>query len=148
LDYYSSAKIVILPKRLRGTRVKERTAQVLLEVNGEPDSGIEELAESIAQLYAGLIELDVSHIDTVRIGEPPPGAKAGEGLVLGALVVSLVRSAGGLTAVVRMAQDWLRGHSHRSIKLDLDGDVLEVTGLSSDDQRRLISSWIERHAER
>jgi len=33
------------------------------------------------------------------------------------------------------------------VKLELDGDALELTGVSSRDQQRLIELWIERHAE-
>jgi hypothetical protein len=33
--------------------------------------------------------------------------------------------------VVAAVRSWLAGHPQRSIKLELDGDVLELTGLSS-----------------
>jgi hypothetical protein len=36
----------------------------------------------------------------------------------------------------------------RSVKLEIDGDVLEVTGITRRDQRELIQAWIDRHADR
>jgi hypothetical protein len=33
------------------------------------------------------------------------------------------------------------------VKLQLDGDSLELTGISPSDQRELIDLWIARHAE-
>jgi hypothetical protein len=50
-----------------------------------------------------------------------------------------------LAAVVGVARAWL-GHSQpRSIRLELDGDVLELTGLPSDQQRMLADEWLRRH---
>jgi hypothetical protein len=50
--------------------------------------------------------------------------------------------------VARLAlQSWLAGPRQRSVKLELEGDILEVTGMSSADQRRLIANWIARHAD-
>jgi hypothetical protein len=32
------------------------------------------------------------------------------------------------------------------VRLELDGDVLELTGASDDERQRLVDAWIERHA--
>jgi hypothetical protein len=31
------------------------------------------------------------------------------------------------------------------VTLEIDGDKLEVTGLSSEEQQRLINAWLSRH---
>jgi hypothetical protein len=45
-------------------------------------------------------------------------------------------------------RSWLRRDQTRSVKLKLDGDALDLRGLSSGDRLRLIDAWIRRHAEK
>jgi hypothetical protein len=45
-----------------------------------------------------------------------------------------------LSAVVGVIGAWLGRSQKRSIRLELNGDVLELTGLSSDQQQRLATS--------
>jgi hypothetical protein len=40
---------------------------------------------------------------------------------------------------------WLAGSPQRAIKLELDGDVLELSRVSSEEQRRLTDEWLRRH---
>jgi hypothetical protein len=47
--------------------------------------------------------------------------------------------------VVAAVQSWLSRSRQRSIKLELGGDVLELTGVGSDEQRRLTDEWLRRH---
>jgi hypothetical protein len=46
-----------------------------------------------------------------------------------------------LTSVVAAGQSWLSGSPQRSIKLELDGDILELGELSSKEQWRLADEW-------
>jgi hypothetical protein len=46
-----------------------------------------------------------------------------------------------------VVQSWLSSSGDRSVKLELDGDVLEVTGITRGDQRELIRTWIDRHTD-
>jgi hypothetical protein len=64
---------------------------------------------------------------------------------LGALAVNLADSQ-LLAAVVSVVRSWLVGSPRRSIKLQLGGDSLELTGVSSKEQRRLTDEWLARHA--
>jgi hypothetical protein len=50
--------------------------------------------------------------------------------------------------VMGAVRSWLAGSSRRSIKLGLGGDVLELTGVSSKEQRRLTDEWLARHTSR
>lgn len=117
-----------------------------LEIEAEPDADAEELGELTAHLHEELLELDVDAVELAREGEPPPGAKAVDVLGLGTLLVTLAKSAGGLTSVVSTLQRWLSGQP-RSVRIELDGDVLEMTGVSSSAQEQLVSDWIARHAK-
>jgi hypothetical protein len=49
---------------------------------------------------------------------------------------------------VAAVRSWLAGSPRRSIKLELGGDVLELTGVSSTEQRRLTDEWLRRHQSR
>jgi hypothetical protein len=82
------------------------------------------------------------------VGQAPPGTRAGEVLLAGVLTVMLAQSSGLLTAVVETVKSWASLGRERSVKLELDGDVLEATGITRTNQRELIQTWIDRHAER
>jgi len=62
--------------------------------------------------------------------------------------VGLGSSADGLRGVISAISGWLsRGWgAHRSVKLEIDGDVLELNEASAADQDRLIGLFIARHA--
>jgi hypothetical protein len=46
--------------------------------------------------------------------------------------------------VVNAVQSWLAEHHGRTVKVEMDGNTLEMTGVSSSDQKRLIDAWISR----
>jgi hypothetical protein len=50
--------------------------------------------------------------------------------------------------VVAAVRSWLAGSQRRSIKLELGGNVLELTGVSTDQLRRLTEEWLRRHESR
>jgi hypothetical protein len=120
--------------------------ELLLSIGADKDADQQELAELTGWLRRELLELDVESVEPLGKGEAPPGAKGFEVLGVGALVVKLAHSTGMLSAVFGAVQQWLSGHKGRSVKIAMEGDIIEVTGISSSDQRRLIDAWIARHA--
>ncbi len=117
-----------------------------VEVAGPTDDA--ELAQLAANLREELLQLDVATVDLVTAGPAPAGTRAGGVLEAGALIVSLVASSGLLEAVANAVWSWASRPGKRSVRLELDGDVLEVAGVSSREQRRLIQTWIDRQAAR
>jgi hypothetical protein len=109
---------------------------------------LEETAELTGQLRRALLELDVDAAEPVPEGQAPPDTKAVEALALGGLVVSLVNASGVLGSMVEAIQSWVVGRGPRSVRLELDGDVLKVSGVSSRRQDELIKVWLDRHAGR
>jgi len=84
-------------------------------------------------------------------GNDRPAPEGSKGVPLpaaGTLLVRLTASVPIPTAVVRTLQSWLIRRPGRSLELTLDGDLLKVTAISADEQRRLIDAWIARHTER
>ena len=112
-----------------------------------PDGDAEEIAEATFQLRRELLDLDVDSVEIPGAGEPPTGSRAVDVAALGALVVHLADSQ-LLAAVVTAVGSWLAASSRRSIKLRLGGDDLELTGVSSQEQRRLTDEWLARHSSR
>jgi hypothetical protein len=67
-------------------------------------------------------------------------------VALGQIVVTLSGVAGGLGAVVETVRTWLQSRpAQRTVRLEIDGDVLEMTGLDDAAQKALIEAWMERH---
>jgi hypothetical protein len=127
--------------------MEERLTALGIQVAIGPDDDAEQVAEATLGLRRELLDLDVEAVELPRVGEPPPGTRAVELAALGALVVTVAQSR-LLAPVVAAVQSWLASTHQRSVKLELDGDVLEVTGVSSRDQQRLIDEWLRRHTNR
>ena len=125
----------------------EHTATLDVKVAVGPDGDAEEIAQATWQLRRELLELDVDSVEMPSAGEPPQGSRAVDVATVGALVVNMADSQ-LLAAAVAAVRSWLAGSSRRSIKLGLGGDVLELTGVSSKEQRRLTDEWLARHASR
>lgn len=125
----------------------DRPATLGIHVVVGSDSDAEEIAEATLQLRRELLDLDVEAVELPRAGEPPLGTRAAELAALGALAVTLAQSQ-LLGSVVAAVRSWLAGSQQRSIKLELGGDVLELSGVSSTEQRRLTDEWLRRHESR
>jgi Effector Associated Constant Component 1 len=113
---------------------------VRVHVGGYADSDDEERAELASRLRADLQahDLEVSHPDA----QPPPGAKGGA-LEWAQLVVTVAGSMQGMTAGV---QGWLGRHQGATVSLEIDGDKLTLEDASPADQRRLLETFLARHA--
>ena len=120
-----------------------------LDVHLGLDSGADarELDDLTAGLRRELLELDVDAVDRPEGGPAPEGARAVEVAALGALLVTLAKTPAVLGAVVNTVRAWLSRGQGRKVKITLGDDELEITGVSSEQQERLIGDWIARHAE-
>ena len=128
-----------------GVGMDEQPPALGVQVVAGPDDDAEEIAEAVRQLRRELLELDVAGVEVPSAGEPPPGSRGVDVAALGALLVHLADPT-LLSGVVTVVRSWLSGSSKRSIKLELGGDVLELKGVSSQEQRRLTDEWLARHA--
>jgi hypothetical protein len=122
-------------------------AQLAAVVDAGADSDAEELADLTRRLREQLLELDVDAVEPATGGEAPAGSKGVELLAIGGLVIQFAMQSEVLKSVVDATTAWLGRQQGRSVKLTLDGDTLEVTGVSSDEQRRLVDLWVARHAD-
>lgn len=111
------------------------------------DADSEALADGVVALGQELADLDVTDVAPATAGDAPPGAKGVELLALGGLIVQLGRSSRVLREVVDAVRDWVGRTGARSVKMTIDGDVLEVTGASTSDVQALVETWVRRHGE-
>jgi hypothetical protein len=126
----------------------DEQGELALEVQTLADTDAEELAVLVRRLRTELLDLDVDRVEPLVTGEAPEGTRGVELLALGGLVVQFVLQPEVLTSIVDGVRSWVQRQSARSVKLTLDGDSLEVTGVSSQEQERLVELWIARHATR
>ncbi len=133
--------------RVRGAGMDEHPATLGVQIAIGPDGDADEVAEATLQLRREFLDLDVDAVEVPHGGEPPPGSRAVDAAALGALAVNLADSQ-LLAAVIAAVRSWLTGSPRRSIKLQLGGDILELTGVSSKEQRRLADEWLARQMAR
>jgi hypothetical protein len=118
-----------------------------VRLQGGPDVDDEELAELTSRLRNELLDLDVDDVlpQTASVDAPADSKGVAMGAI-GGLLVQFALSPEGLRTVVSGVRSWLGRQRIRSVKLSLDGDTCEVSGLDSDEQKRLVDLWIVRHA--
>jgi len=116
-----------------------------LQVDGGPEADAEELDELTRRLRTELLELDVYSVEALRAGDAPPGTRAADLLAIGGLLVTLAKSGDTLKTVASAIQAWLHAQPARSVELQIAGDTLKVSGVSSADQTKLIDLFVRRH---
>jgi hypothetical protein len=124
--------------------VDEQTTQLRLRVDAGPEADVDELDRLTRRLLRELAELDVTSAALATGGPAPAGARSAVAAQLGTILVRLVATPELLVAVVTAVQAWIAGRD-RKVHLELDGDVLEVGGLSAAEQSRLAEAWLSRH---
>jgi len=117
---------------------------VVVQPGSDTDS--EELAQLADRLRAELLDLGVDAVPRPARGEAPEDVKGAGLLAAAELVVGLVASPAVLASVIDAVQSWLGRNRARSVKLTLEGDSLEVSGVSSAEPERLIDLWVTCHA--
>jgi hypothetical protein len=120
--------------------------ELALSLDAGTDASDEELDRLTRRLRDELLQLDVEEVRRGPAGEAPEGSRTVDPAALGHLLVTLAAAPATLRAVAGAVKAWLARSAARSVRLELDGDVIELTGLSSADQQRLIELWIERHS--
>ena len=116
---------------------------LLLDLQGLPTDDAEELEQLTGLLREELLQLDLAAVERAPKAAPS-GARAGESAAAGVLAVALLGGSGVLPMVVEAVRAWLARAGGRSLKIAAGDDVLEVSGISSEQQERLIEAWLER----
>jgi hypothetical protein len=116
---------------------------VWVRVLPAPDGDAEELAELTGLLRAELLDLDAGSVD-LPADEAAPGRAKGLAALVGWLTVRF-GTAEGMRAAVAAVRGWA-ARTNRTVEVSVGGDVLKLTGVSSEQQDRVIDGWLARHA--
>jgi hypothetical protein len=113
----------------------------LAERGAEP----ERLEQQSSSLRRELLELDV--VDVVRRGEgaAPEGSRGIDLVAVGELLVSMQGSFEIVKPVIQMVRAWVargQGEQHRTAELTVGDKAIKLTGVSTDQQDRLIEQFI------
>jgi hypothetical protein len=121
----------------------EPTVHLTLAESGSDQTRLDQLSR---MLRDELRQLDGADVRPGPSVPAPPGAR-GDASTVGTLAIALMGS-GGLTAVITAVRAWLdRGHeTPRSIRVEVDGDVLELSGATAAEHDELVSLFLSRHA--
>lgn len=114
----------------------------------EDGADSERLDQLTGQVRAELRQIDeIDSVSTLPEGAPPPGTRGVSIETVGALLVMLGQSAEGLRAVVDVARAWMqRGDgTKRTVRVEIAGDVLELSEATPAEQQRLIDFFVGRH---
>lgn len=111
---------------------------------GADEARLEQLALLLRQ---ELLVLDVRTVEPYRDGAAPEGTRGALAAVAGVLSVSLAPSLQVLGSVVAVVREWLgRVGDGRTVKLTINGDVIELTRTSTDVQQQLVDAFVRRHS--
>ncbi|KFZ80445.1 hypothetical protein ED92_24115 [Amycolatopsis sp. MJM2582] len=115
---------------------------------GEEGADAERVERLAGYLRGELIDRGVSDVKALPAGEAPPGSRGFDVATAGGLLVTLGKSADGLRSVVTAVREWLSrgGRVKRTVRLEIDGDVLELSEATLTDQDKLVDLFVRRHS--
>jgi hypothetical protein len=120
--------------------------ELLIQIT-EDGADAQRLATLAGHLRNELLRLDVADVTAQRNGAAPPGARVVDPATVGALLVDLGESVTVLQSVISLVKAWLgRGQrTGRRVRLELDGNVIELSQASEADQARLEQLYIDAY---
>jgi Effector Associated Constant Component 1 len=116
-----------------------------------PDEGLDDetLDRLTRRLRAELAE--VEGVDSSALAgqdQTLEGAKAGDPVTLGAIVVTLGASGGVFAGLIGAVRDWLgRTTGRHRISVTIDGDTIELEQATLDQQQELLDAFVLRHRQ-
>ncbi|MER6415571.1 effector-associated constant component EACC1 [Streptomyces humidus] len=119
---------------------------VTLEFSAQ-DADPEYVDEQLRLLIDELDELDLTGIEPVTVGPPPPGTRGADVVQLGTLLIGLGGGGALLPALVGVVQDWLGRRRSCTVRMKLGDDEIELTGACDDIQQRALEEFIRRRGE-
>ncbi|SFD02336.1 hypothetical protein [Streptomyces aidingensis] len=111
---------------------------------------LEQLARQLREELLLLEADDIEDVVPLATGGPaPPGSRAVGVVEIGALLVTLSKSAGALRDIIGLLRSWRgRRASRPTIRLELGGDVLEISEATEEQVAGTYELFISRHAAR
>lgn len=120
----------------------QENIEVLISVNADADD--EERYEFARRLSCDLNELNDVSVELAKGDKPPKGAM-GEPLTTGAIVVAIAKAGAvtaAITGLIGILNSWLNRDERQKITLEIGGNKLELTGVSKEEQKKLVE-WFQ-----
>ncbi len=120
--------------------------ELRLVLEPDPSADAEETEHLAHALRSELRQLDVHDVSTVAAGAPPPGSKGVDVALVAEWLVTMSASGGLLSTVVATVNDWLsRRTVPHKVTLTIDGDTVELSSATPEEQRELVQAFVRRH---
>lgn len=121
-----------------------RELTVFLSEDGADPERVDMLT---GHLRRELNDLDVERVSPLVVGKAPDGTRAFELAAVGGLLVALGDSGQALGKIITAIRTWLTRTPGpvRTVRLELGGDVLELSHASATEQDRLVELFVSRH---
>ncbi|MEU7023933.1 hypothetical protein ABZ990_25190 [Streptomyces sp. NPDC046203] len=114
---------------------------IRLELLGLAEPDHDELLRLGGQLRRALEDLDVADVRSGRsAGECASGAKSGETIAVGSVVVTAASFV--LRQALLVTDTWLKNRPVHGIKVELEGRVIELGNASVTERERLIDAFL------
>lgn len=101
--------------------------------------------DAAQKLRLDLRELeDVVQVEQATRPGAPDGARSGELIAIGTLIVTLAAQLEAVAAILTCVAEWRRRHQLVEIRVEIDGDVLVLTGADEAQVRAVIEGFLEK----
>lgn len=114
------------------------TREVTVLISDEYSSDSDLLQTSVLSLREELLEIDGIYDLTPRGINAPAHSKSGAAALVGALTLAVPASMPVLREFRMMLRDWLHRNDGKHARLEVDGRIVDVTGLSDDTLEKLV----------
>jgi hypothetical protein len=143
---YLAAQILVpigTPTSAVEVTVADRVALRVDVALDEVDADASDVEAATVGLRAELLQLDIDEVARPTSGAVE-GTRAVGAAILGALLLGFGRDVVG--SVVRSIEAWTARDRRRSVKITVDGDCIELSNASNEDQHRALEAFLVRHA--
>lgn len=130
-----------MPGDIHGQAVDSVVVLRLTLPSGD-DVDDQELDGLTRSLRRDLLELPVEDVRPEEQGPAPPGAKSGDAITVGTMLVAMAGSGGLLVAVVETVRSWLTRHEDQRVVLELGDAKLELTGATDQQREQLLQQFL------
>ncbi|MEU0668729.1 hypothetical protein ABZ508_27015 [Streptomyces lavendulocolor] len=123
----------------------EKQLQIHLFEEGTDPARIDRMT---GNLRRELLQLEVDDVEALPAEEVPAGARAFGAMEIGALLVTLGQSATAVRQVAAVLHGWWSRfqEARPSMRLTMDGDVLEISEASPDQVTEAFEAFIAKHS--
>jgi membrane-associated two-gene conflict system component 1 (EACC1) len=120
-------------------------ARLEIRLGLDDDADAAELADAASRLRRELLRLPVTDVRLASTESPPPGARGVEAVEAGALLVALAQTPSLVSSVGQAVSAWITSRHGRSAVVQLGEDRIELSGVSHDDQQRMLELFERAH---